>query len=553
MFDASDLSTRPEYAIEIRPVGRLMTVRFHGQVVAESEGAVEMRETRHEPVIYFPPPSIKPEFFEPSAHVTHCPFKGDARYWSLVSGDKRAENAVWAYDDPIPEAAAIKGWFAFYPDRVQGLTDSRSDSIAVADDAKALQQGNPLVAWLLREGWEAATSEELLRRLVGQLREFGMPVERARLLNRTLHPQASAFRFDWSLGEAEFERVPIPHDMVSEDRFTNSPIGYVVAGNGGIRRSLATRPAADDYPVLHELFEEGYSDYAALPLAFSDGVINVLTLATKDNSGFKTDHLGLLHECLGPVSRFLEVHSQRRVAQSLMETYLGQVTGRRVLDGLVQRGDGETLEAVIWFSDLRGSTPLAESLDRLAYLEHLNAFFDHMGHAILEEGGEILRFIGDAVLAIFPITSDLRDSMADDEASLRAVRAARAALENVERHNEACRLADRPEIGFGIGLHRGWVTYGNIGIDSRLEFTVIGSAANEAARIESLTKALETPILLSEAVAQPMAGRDGEPLASLGKHDLRGVGRPIELFTLAVCHTSEESSSPNQAVRSSVT
>ena len=187
----------------------------------------------------------------------------------------------------------------------------------------------------------------------------------------------------------------------------------------------------------------------------------------------------------------------------------------------MKHGDGEHIHSVIWFSDLRGSTMLSKSMPQDAYLRLLNRYFDCLAGAVIKSGGEVLRFIGDAVLAIFPIADgDARD------ASRRAIEAAKLACQRVDEANRD-RAGEEP-IRFGIGLHLGEVTYGNIGVRERLEFTVIGASANEAARVESMCKALGKPVVISSAFAAAYEGR----LSPLGRHELKDVEGSQELFTL---------------------
>ena len=238
--------------------------------------------------------------------------------------------------------------------------------------------------------------------------------------------------------------------------------------------------------------------------------------------GFSTAHLGQIYEVLPVLGRLFEVFAQRRTAVVLLETYLGRRTGGRVLDGLVKHGDGEHIDCIVWFSDLRESTALSISMGREAYLVYLNAYFECLAGAILDAGGEVLRFVGDAALAIFPIG---REGAA--AACRQALAAARAAGERVAADNRS--HPERAPIRYGIGLHRGEVTYGNIGVPQRLEFTVIGSAANTAARVESMCKTLGRSVVVSSAFADAC----GDKLASLGRHKLKDVEGEQELFTLA--------------------
>jgi adenylate cyclase len=223
-----------------------------------------------------------------------------------------------------------------------------------------------------------------------------------------------------------------------------------------------------------------------------------------------------------------EVHAQRRISVSLLDTYLGHNTGTRVLSGEIKLGDGQLIHAVIWFCDLRNSTQLSVSMDAASYLMNLNRFFTAMAGAIIDSGGEILSYIGDAVLAIFAIADAEQSAnrgMDAAEACSRAIAAATAAGERIAKANETS--PDLP-LQYGIGLHIGDVTYGNIGIPERLQFTVIGSAANEASRIEGMTKEIGVPVLVSSKFAESYPGK----LAFKGAHALKGVSGMHDLYAL---------------------
>jgi adenylate cyclase len=234
------------------------------------------------------------------------------------------------------------------------------------------------------------------------------------------------------------------------------------------------------------------------------------------------------------LARLLEIHAVRRTAKTLLDTYLGKHTGERVLQGLIKRGDGEDIHAVIWFCDLRDSTLMAESMPRMAFLGVLNDFFDCMAGAVLDQGGEVLRFIGDATLAIFAtgksssgVDRGCCDTVSACHAALAAAKDAQARMGTLNRNR--ARIGE-PPLRFGLALHMGDVTYGNIGVPERLEFTVIGAAANEAARLEGLCKTLDQPLLISSAFKRCFPAG----LVSLGFHTLRGVSAPVEVFTLPI-------------------
>lgn len=219
----------------------------------------------------------------------------------------------------------------------------------------------------------------------------------------------------------------------------------------------------------------------------------------------------------------IKVQIREQITRNILATYLGSDAGRQVLNGNIQRGDGERIHAVIWYSDMRGSTALADRLSDTEFLDALNNYFECSAGAVNANGGEVLRFVGDAVLGIFPVRDG--DSTGPAEDALRAARDADARLRMV---NQTRHAAGKVEIDFGLAIHLGEVMFGNIGIPERLEFSVTGPAANEVARMEDLTKTLAQRIVVSENFAK--AVDDG--LFSLGRHYLRGVHEPKEVFGL---------------------
>jgi class 3 adenylate cyclase len=476
-----------------------------------------VHETRLPPAYYFPAEDVRMDLLAKTAFSTHCPFKGNASYWTLKVGDRIAENAAWAYEEPYREAAPIRGYLSFYRSKVSALYE---DDVVVESLPVEGAHGNPLANWLLKDAWKAGSSAELAEQFLRFLRDAGYPVDRCTVIMPTLHPQIFATVLVWRADTPGIRTVYEPHDILEQPKFADSPFAPIIRGAGGVRRRLEEHDCRLDFPVVRDLHKEGATDYVAMPFRFSDGQINVMSMTSFAKGGFSTAHLGEIYEVLPMLGRMFEVHAQRRTATALLETYLGRHTGERVLKGLVKHGDGEHIHAVIWFCDFRDSTPLSRSMGRKAYLRHLNRFFFCMAGAVLEAGGEVLRYIGDAVLAIFPISND------ESEACERAVRAARIAAKRIETSNS--QRPDLPPLRYGIGLHLGTVTYGNIGIPERLEFTVIGAAANEAARVESMTKEVQKPLLTSAAFAAAYRGK----LLSAGKHQLKGLEGEHELFTL---------------------
>jgi adenylate cyclase len=360
--------------------------------------------------------------------------------------------------------------------------------------------------------------EEALRRLCRGLVSCGIEVYRVGVFVRTLHPNVAGRAFFWREDRDVVEVDSADHAWFDTDEHLKSPIHAVWTHNAETRRRLADPACPMDYPVLADLRAEGATDYLAVPLRFVSGEVHVASFATRRPGGFTDAELAALQRILPPFNRVVEIYGHMRKARNILDAYLGPGAGAKVLAGQIKRGDAEDIDAVIWFCDLRDSTPLADSMGRREFLALLNQYFECVLGPVLERQGEVLRFIGDAALAIFPV--DGRPA----EACAKALAAAQEALARMDKLNKNRKTPLR----FGIGLHLGELTYGNIGTPSRIEFTVIGAAANEAARIESLCKRLDVDLLVSERVARALPGA----WKSLGSHTLRGVGDKMELFTL---------------------
>jgi len=407
----------------------------------------------------------------------------------------------------------------FYRRRMDGWIE---DGEPVVRDAEVERHpdANPLVDWVMRDAWGAESVDDLVLSLGRKLTEIGMPVLRMNLIVRTLHPQVMGTVYLWEQGRNAVDRIELSHARSREEMFLASPFVHIFEGRGGVRRPLEGPDAKLDYPILKDLRESGATDYAAMPIRFSDGQIHALTLATQRPGGFETGQLGNLHEVLPLVGRLVEAHATRSTARILLGTYLGRNTGGRVLDGLIRRGDGEVIPAVVWWADLRGSTALAERLPRERYLELLNHFFECTAGPAIEKDGEVLKFIGDAVLAIFPLRDDPR-------AADHALEAAREALARIGRFNASLDPGEA-QLAVALALHLGEVNYGNIGIEGRLDFTVTGPAVNTVARLERLSKSLGKPVVASGAFADLVSGE----VECLGTHALAGLKTPVEVFTL---------------------
>lgn len=400
---ASTVAAAPDaihrgYQLDLEPASKRVRVELNGVTIADSARAVIMRETRLTPVYYFPQDDVRMDLLRRTEQRTHCPFKGNASHWNIVVGNRTIENAVWSYEEPFEEALPVKGYVAFYWQKMDAWYED--DMRMLPPAALATAAANPFVDWLVRKAPHATTAEELVQGFSRALIDAGLPLWRLRVLIRTLHPQLLADVYSWQSDTDEIEVRHPSYEVLSKREFLTSPFALILRGEGGIRRRLDGPEPKLDFPILKDLHDEGATDYVAMPLKFSDGQLHIITLVSRAPGGFTTDDLGQLYEILPMLARLVEVHAMHQTAASLLDTYLGRNAGRRVLDGLIKRGDGMDIHAVIWFSDLRDSTVLSETLPRADYLALLDGFFDSIAGAIMDHGGEVLKFVGDAVLAI---------------------------------------------------------------------------------------------------------------------------------------------------------
>jgi adenylate cyclase len=383
--------------------------------------------------------------------------------------------------------------------------------------------GASITDWLLGDGRRLTTPGEMLSALCERLVAQGLPIDRVGLHVRTLHPEVLATRTLWQRGSAaSLETLYARSDP--RESFLRSPF-FVVYDTGETLRRRLDGPAEDfDFPILADLKAEGLTDYVVAPIRFSTGQMHATTWASRRGGGFRDADLSTITQLLPALAAVTEVHEARRVTTTLLSTYLGQQAGIRVLNGTIRRGDGETIAAALWYCDLRGFTAMSDALPRDEVIALLNDYFECMARPVEARGGELLKFIGDAILAIFPITDDLDR----DRACRTALDAAEAALAELAALNTTRAAAGAAALKIGIGLHMGAVMYGNIGAPGRLDFTVIGPAVNLVTRLESLCPALGQPLLTSARFASPC----GSKLVSLGRHPVKGFADPQEIFGL---------------------
>jgi adenylate cyclase len=375
--------------------------------------------------------------------------------------------------------------------------------------------------WLIESS--APFSESVLAELCRRMIDGSIPLWRVAVFVNTLHPDVYGRAFVWH-PETGVTMTEALYDITQTEEFRTSPVTAIRASRQPIRRHLAMWDCPDDFPVVGELRAQGATDYAALPLFFTDGSVHVATWATRQPGGFTPEQLADLDTIVGPLTRVAEIRALRRTATNLLDTYVGRQAGERILMGEIRRGHVEAIRAAIWLSDMRGFTALSERLPPQELVDLLNRYFDCQVLPIYEHGGEVLKFMGDGLLAIFPLAADGDNP---EDACRRALTSAREARALTETLDKA--VGSENDIRFGLALHVGQVMYGNIGGGSRLDFTCIGPAVNLAARIEKIAARHGHTVVASA----DFAGHFQDEFVPLGEFDVAGFAAPQAVFTLA--------------------
>src|SRR6516162_1575908 len=379
-----------------------------------------------------------------------------------------------------------------------------------------------IAEWLVRPARQVASATRVFDEFAWRMLATGIPLLRVTLHSSTLHPQYLGSTFVWWRTTGQTELIRIAHEVADQPRYEDYPVRRVSVGGETLRRRLDVPDRELDFATLPELKAAGGTDYIALPIPSAHGQFYMVSYLTDRPGGFTEAEIGDLTRVSQRLAVVVDMHSQRVLARNLLDAYLGPKTGPRVLAGQIRRGMGEELTAVLWSSDLRGFTERSDRLCGDRVIAILNALFDAQAKAIHDHGGEILKFIGDGLLAIFPI----EDGVTPDRAATNALEAAEEALAAVRRLNREPSMMDELPLEIVVALHVGTVVYGNIGAAGRLDFTVIGPAVNLVSRLETTAKTLDTPIVLSDDFARAY----GRPLISLGQYPLRGLATPHELF-----------------------
>ena len=377
--------------------------------------------------------------------------------------------------------------------------------------------------------------------------EAGFPARRFNMIIGTLHPRHGARSYVWRPEGLEKEAFPRRRTDEESEAYLRSPVYFLRRrAEPRLRRRLDTGEPLQ-FLLLEELRDAGMTEYAARIVRF--GGVDTASLksgtavvgdasfdplqgifvscATDVPGGFDDGHLKQVGDALPYLALAVKSRSTFDVARTLLETYIGADAGRHVLTGEIDRHSVKRIRAVIWFCDLRGFSSVASRVKQEELVEILDAYLEAMARPVLDHRGQILKFMGDGFLATFDLAE--RDSEA---VCLDALEAAAQLLDYFPPFNAERRAAGKRTLDFGVALHLGEVLYGNIGAAERLDFTVVGSAVNEASRIEGMCRPLQRKLLMSESF-HDAAAASGSRMISLGFHALRGIREPKELFTLA--------------------
>ncbi|WP_315741444.1 MULTISPECIES: adenylate/guanylate cyclase domain-containing protein [unclassified Bradyrhizobium] len=393
---------------------------------------------------------------------------------------------------------------------------------AAADlDPATVQSDGDVVHWLTHGTRDQRFLDNIFAEMCIRLQRAGIPVKRATLHLLIQHPQWLGARILWNDGMHEAEIARVDYDVMGRSEYIGSPANEIHDGAAEVRENLERDPGQGRrHAVYDEMRAQGLTDYVAWPLYHTLGKRHIVTFATDRPGGFEDAHIAALFKLLPMLALVSEIRMKNRLARTLLETYVGSHAGELILAGATRRGSGTTVRAAIMICDLRDFTRISDNWPRDDVIDLLNGYFDAMSEPIVRHGGEILKFMGDGLLAIFPLS--------EPRACANLLHAVAEARQAMLALNEKNGEAGRAPLNYGVGVHVGDVMYGNIGSRARLDFTVIGPAVNMASRLETLTKQVGKPVLLSRAFADLV--KDEFELERVGEYPVRGFAEPIELF-----------------------
>ncbi|MDA1100223.1 MAG: adenylate/guanylate cyclase domain-containing protein [Proteobacteria bacterium] len=404
------------------------------------------------------------------------------------------------------------------------------DTTSGATSGAAAEAGG----WLVKRGLAGDSIEQLLAGLCERLLAGGLPLLRAFVGLQTLHPLYGGYAYIWRRGAAQLATESYLRQRGDNEDYLRSPFHHMREHKLLRLRQNLQATADPDFPIYQTFRDEGGTDYFVRLFPFDraqrpdrqDGIL--VSLLFDRTGGMTADEIAGLESLLEVFALAARSAAASATALSVACTYLGRDAGRRVMDGEIDRGTAASMRAVIYYADLRGFTPLAEQLPGPVLLRALDDYLDAMARGVLQRGGEVLKFLGDGVLAVFEISADDKECQVACRQGIAAGRDAFAAIRSLNAAREA---AGQPTVELDLALHIGTVLYGNVGVEGRLDFTVIGPAVNEASRIEAMCGDLDRNWLVSEAFYDS-ARHCTDQFEAMGRHRLRGLTGPRTLYSL---------------------
>jgi len=388
-------------------------------------------------------------------------------------------------------------------------------------DQRALAE---TIEWLNDGCPNAPLAEDALRETCVRLTAGGVALIHGAIFVRILHPVILGRRFIWH-PKTGVTSETVGYELFDNPEYQTSPIKQVSQTGRPLRRRLGDPDCPMDFSFLDKFRAEGVTDFLALPLRSHEGHVHTSAWMSKQPGGFSDEEIAALETIAKPLARMVEVRSLRRTAISLLDTYVGGQAGRRILDGHIRRGDIEAIHAAIWLSDMRGFTARADRMAVTDLVSLLNRYFDCQVPLIRDHGGEVLKFMGDGLLAIFPTEGTTL------AAACRNAFAAARKIEAEVAGADWAGLEEKGAVRFGVALHVGEVLYGNVGSENRLDFTCIGPAVNIAARIEKVSGEIGRTILASREFALHCGPElESGALVPVGEFTLKGVLAPQQVY-----------------------
>ena len=376
--------------------------------------------------------------------------------------------------------------------------------------------------WMMTEGRRSGDPIKVVSHLCSTLVEAGVPLWRVNIGQRFANPLLIAWGVVWT--PEGTESYDVTHARMLTDGYIGSAFEYIMKNQRPLHKSLRGLDPDKDHVSFLEFAAEGGTDYYATLLDYGDGSQHGCTFATRDENGFAPEHLAMIEAAKPGLSSAMEPITMRKSTQSLLRTYLGDGPSERVWNGSIQRGERTTLEAVVMFTDLRGFTAFSQTEDEQEVFDAMDGYFEVVVQSVEDNGGDVLKFMGDGVLSVFPIAApgDCADRCR------RSAMAAQGVLTGLAALNENRTKLGKSSLDIGIGINTGQVSYGNIGSQGRLDFTVLGGAVNVASRVEGLTKSIGDRVLATASVARHAP----DLFAARGHHRVRGLSSPVEVFGL---------------------